>query len=371
MATVKWSAFTSGTTITGSDIAVGLQSGANVQWTMTQLKTWTSASPTLVTPTLGVATATSINKVALTAPATGSTLTIADGKTLTASNSITLAGTDATTMTFPGTSATIARTDAANTFTGAQTIAGGTVNGTVLDISQTWGSTGTYTGISYDVTDSGPANAASLLVNFRVGGSSKFSINKAGTVTFSNGVAFSNASGADMGTNSIIRIGSLQLGPGSDAIITRADVATFQLGAADAASPVAQKLRVQSSSSTNNNGVDWTIIGSKSAGSGTSGNIIFKTGATGAASGTTNTTVTALTITPATTNNTNTGYPSVVVGAGAAVATNATDGFLYIPTCAGTPTGTPTTQTGAAPLVVDSSNNKLYVFVGGAWTAMN
>jgi hypothetical protein len=47
-----------------------------------------STSPTLVTPVLGVASATSINKVALTAPATGSTLTIADGKTLTASNSL-------------------------------------------------------------------------------------------------------------------------------------------------------------------------------------------------------------------------------------------------------------------------------------------
>lgn len=64
-------------------------------------------SPTLVTPTLGVATVTSVNKVAITAPATGSTLTIADGKTLTASNSITLAGTDSTTMTFPSSSGSV------------------------------------------------------------------------------------------------------------------------------------------------------------------------------------------------------------------------------------------------------------------------
>lgn len=64
-------------------------------------------SPTLTTPTLGVASATSINKVAVTAPATSATLTIADGKTLTASNSITLTGTDATTMTFPPASASI------------------------------------------------------------------------------------------------------------------------------------------------------------------------------------------------------------------------------------------------------------------------
>lgn len=53
-----------------------------------------ASSPTISTPTLGVAAATSINKVAITAPATSATLTIADGKTLTASNSITLAGTD-------------------------------------------------------------------------------------------------------------------------------------------------------------------------------------------------------------------------------------------------------------------------------------
>jgi hypothetical protein len=82
-------------------------------------------SPTLTTPSLGAATATSINKVALTAPASGSTLTIANGKTLTANNSLTLAGTDATTMTFPTTSATIARTDAANSFTGDQTLSDG------------------------------------------------------------------------------------------------------------------------------------------------------------------------------------------------------------------------------------------------------
>jgi hypothetical protein len=82
-----------------------------------------ATSPTLVTPVLGVATATSINKVTFTAPATSATLTIADGKTLTVNNSITLAGTDATTMTLPSTSATLARTDAAQTFTGDQTFA--------------------------------------------------------------------------------------------------------------------------------------------------------------------------------------------------------------------------------------------------------
>lgn len=88
-----------------------------------------ATSPTLITPTIGVATATSVNKVTFTPPTTIATLTIADGKTLTVNNSVALAGTDATTMTFPSTSATIARTDAAQTFTGNQTFSTGVVAG--------------------------------------------------------------------------------------------------------------------------------------------------------------------------------------------------------------------------------------------------
>jgi len=51
---------------------------------------------------------------------------------------------------------------------------------------------------------------------------------------------------------------------------------------------------------------------------------------------------------------------------GAALATDATDGFLYIPTCAGTPTGVPTAQTGTVPLVFDTTNHKLYGY-DGSW----
>jgi hypothetical protein len=71
--------------------------------------------------TPSTAVVTSLNKMAITAPATSSTLAVADGKTLTANKTLTLTGTDGTTMTFPATSATIARTDAAQTFTGVQT----------------------------------------------------------------------------------------------------------------------------------------------------------------------------------------------------------------------------------------------------------
>jgi len=69
-----------------------------------------ATSPTLVTPVLGVAAATSVNKVAITAPATSATITVADGKTLTASNTLTFTGTDASSVAC-GTGGTVAYTE--------------------------------------------------------------------------------------------------------------------------------------------------------------------------------------------------------------------------------------------------------------------
>jgi len=57
---------------------------------------------------------------------------------------------------------------------------------------------------------------------------------------------------------------------------------------------------------------------------------------------------------------------NAAIGAGT-LATSATNGFLYVPTCAGTPTGTPTAKSGYAPIVVNTTNNKLYFYSGGAW----
>lgn len=99
----------------GSGVAtwLGSPSSANLISAVTD-ETGTGAlvfanTPTLVTPVLGVATATTINKVTLTAPASGSTLTINDGVTLTVSASSTVSGT-------PGALA------AANTWTKAQSV---------------------------------------------------------------------------------------------------------------------------------------------------------------------------------------------------------------------------------------------------------
>lgn len=65
-----------------------------------------TTSPAFVTPTLGAATATTINKLTLTAPASAATLTIANGKTATISNTLTFTGTDSSSIAF-GTGGTI------------------------------------------------------------------------------------------------------------------------------------------------------------------------------------------------------------------------------------------------------------------------
>jgi hypothetical protein len=58
----------------------------------------------------------------------------------------------------------------------------------------------------------------------------------------------------------------------------------------------------------------------------------------------------------------------VEVGADGATATNATFGFLQLPGCAGAPSGVPAqTKTGKIPLIVDSTNFKIYCNFGGTW----
>lgn len=90
------------------------------------------SSPTFVTPTLGAAIATTINKVTITAPATAASLTLATGSTLATSGSfsITLTSTAGTNVTLPttGTLATLAGTE---TFTN-KTLTGPTLTAPLL-----------------------------------------------------------------------------------------------------------------------------------------------------------------------------------------------------------------------------------------------
>jgi hypothetical protein len=55
---------------------------------------------------------------------------------------------------------------------------------------------------------------------------------------------------------------------------------------------------------------------------------------------------------------------TTIVGT-AALATTATDGFLYIPSCAGAPTGVPTAYSGRTPMIYDTTTNRFYIYNGG------
>lgn len=57
----------------------------------------------------------------------------------------------------------------------------------------------------------------------------------------------------------------------------------------------------------------------------------------------------------------------VLGGNNGAIITSATDGFVYLPTMAGVPSGAPTVYTGYSPVVIDTTNSKIYARIGGAW----
>jgi len=52
------------------------------------------------------------------------------------------------------------------------------------------------------------------------------------------------------------------------------------------------------------------------------------------------------------------------------LSTTSTNGFIYVPTITGTPTGVPTTNAGRSAIVWDTSSNKLWVYSGGLWNPL-
>jgi hypothetical protein len=92
---------------------------------------------------LGAATATTINKVTITQPASGSTLTIADGKTLTLSNTLTFTGTDSSSVAF-GAGGTVVYTTTTQTLS-AKTLTSPTITTSPTAAGATWADLGTVT----------------------------------------------------------------------------------------------------------------------------------------------------------------------------------------------------------------------------------
>jgi hypothetical protein len=231
----------------------------------------------------------------------------------------------------------------ATTLLGSTSLTGDTLTASapVLDLAQTWNNGAvTFTGIKYNATSTASA-AGSLLMDLQVGGSSKVSIDKNGTIigtssttsvaanpsTAPNGITFNGSNGKnyisqpqapgnglivwlDNGAGTILQSQQSKLGVQNSCLLQwcntdsnltpnltlrrRAD-ANLQLGTADAALPVAQTLSVQSvvAGTSNTAGATFTINGSQGTGSGVGGSIIFQTAAanTGGGAGIQNTLV--------------------------------------------------------------------------------
>lgn len=58
--------------------------------------------------------------------------------------------------------------------------------------------------------------------------------------------------------------------------------------------------------------------------------------------------------------------PNFIFG-NAALGTTDTDGFPYLPTCAGTPSGAATAYAGTVPIIIDTTASKIWIRVGGTW----
>jgi trimeric autotransporter adhesin len=125
------------------------------------------------------------------------------------------------------------------------------------------------------------------------------------------------------------------------------------------ASPMNVVYNATGAGQANTAGATFTIAGGIGAGTGIGGSIIFQTALAGSSGSTPNALATVFTMDQA---------GNIVVG-NAAIATNATNGFLYLDSCAGPPTGTPTTFTGRVPIVIDTTTvtGKIWVYIGGTW----
>jgi len=139
------------------------------------------------------------------------TVAITSSKTLTVTNNLTFSGTDGITMTTPTTSFTAARTDAANTFTGASTasawvLTSPTITTGITPTSNDGAALGTTSRSFSDVF-----LASGAVINFA---------NSNYTLTHSSGLL--TASGPlSLGTSNALTTGTIELGAASDTTLSR------------------------------------------------------------------------------------------------------------------------------------------------------
>lgn len=174
----------------------------------------------------------------------------------------------------------------------------------LIDLAGTWNTSGVPTAIKLNITNTS-SGAGSLLMDLKVGGASKFSVNKDGGVSaetygfatsamsFLFGTDFSVRSSSDY-VLGVTPAGKMQARSGfginwvSDATnyfsgaidlsLNRAAAATLQIGDNHATSPVAQTFKGPNATSGNSNGGNLTIQGGDPSGSGTRGSVVLHGG---------------------------------------------------------------------------------------------
>jgi hypothetical protein len=174
----------------------------------------------------------------------------------------------------------------------------------VLNLAQTWNTSGNATGIKLNVTNTA-SGSSSLLMDLQVGGTSKFKVDKNGDISFGNNLTASTFFNFNIGSIIYLSLSSqndVQIPNGfklgfsastnaPDLFIGRRGAANLRFGAADASVPVAQTLSVQSivAGQTNASAAAYpfTITGAQGTGSGAGGSIIFQTAAANAGGGAT------------------------------------------------------------------------------------
>lgn len=225
----------------------------------------------------------------------------------------------------------------ATTLLGSTSLTGDvlTADAPVLNLAQTWNSSGTtFTGMKFNAAGTSDANsaAASLLMDLQVNTASKFKVNKSGTVTVISGSATEGSQAINFASNTAVGLyasgsqlyftgngvnfpqqifstsfininndtSTFRFGTSFDLILGRKAAANLRFGAADAASPVAQTLSVQSivAGQTNASAAAYplTITGSQGTGTGAGGSIIFQVAPAGGSGTAQNALSTALTI---------------------------------------------------------------------------
>lgn len=170
-------------------------------------------------------------------------------------------------------------------------------------MTDTWDDIGTaYTGLGLDITDTA-SNAASLVFDFKIGGSSRLKLSKTALVIGTNA---SNVSELSFAGGGKIRAQYNQLwieqGPGNAGIVIlgygevptggschisgvdsgnmriKSGSETLQLGTDHATAPAAQTVTGPAATTGNTNGGDITIQGGAPSGSGTRGSVILNGG---------------------------------------------------------------------------------------------